>query len=99
MSAEEQFFLSLRAVSIHMIKHVRPIYKALLPVLESHEEGRWKALPQDTRIAQLESIAHQLAQDSEITKYFADYPHKWSRERFAKLQTDLDAYLSELKNG
>ncbi len=99
MSAEEQFFLSLRAVSIHMIKHVQPIYKALLPVLESHEEGRWNALPLDERIGQLEAIAQQLAKDSEITKYFAAYPHKWSRERFSKLQTDLDAYLSELKNG
>lgn len=98
MTAEEQFFLSLRAVSIHMIKHVQPIYKALLPVLQTHEEGQWGAFSQEEQLAKLEELARVLAKDSDITNYFAAYPHKWSRERYAKLRNDLDAYIRELKS-
>ncbi len=95
---EEQFFQSLRAVSIHMIKHVQPIYKYLLPLLEAHEKGEWTSLPRDEQRQQLETLAGQFEEDGEITKYFAAYPHKWSRERYAKMRADLANYLRVLRD-
>lgn len=97
MVTEEQFFFALRAISIHMIKHVQPIYEPLLPILKLHEEGKWNALTFDEQITQLEELYRNLDDDSAITAYFAAYPHKWSRERFATLKTNLEAYLRELK--
>lgn len=98
MNTEEQFFLSLRAVVIHMIKHVEPIYQILTPVLTTYEKGEWDALPRATQIAKVEEVAHALDTNSEVTKYFANYPHQWSRDRFSRLQADLAHYLAELKN-
>ncbi len=97
MVTEAQFFLALRAISIHMIKHVQPIYKPLLPILKLHEDGQWNALPFDEQIAKLEELSRNLDDDSAITAYFAAYPHKWSRERFSTLKTNLNAYLRELQ--
>jgi len=97
MSTEEQFFLSLRAVVIHMIKHVEPLYDALIPVLQLHESGEWRSIPTDERKVKLEEMARHLEEDSVVTKYFASYPHQWARDRFARLKTDLEAYRLSLK--
>ena len=98
MSVEEQFFHSLRAVSIHMIKHAEDMDAACAAVLKLYEDDQWEDLPIEEQIAKLEELAPHLAEDSALGRYFSQYPHKWSKERFHTLLTHLDAYLRELRS-
>ncbi len=97
MTTEEEFFRSLRSVVVHLIKHVEPGYKLLMGPLKEYDDEAWDELPMETRARQIEELSRLLEGDSRITQYFAAYPHKYSKERFAKFRANLDAYLRELK--
>lgn len=97
MNTEEEFFRSLRSVVVHMIKHVEPGYKLLMGPLKAYDDGDWDGFSRESRAQKIEELARQLEGDSRITQYFAAYPHKYSKERFAKFRTSLDAYRRELK--
>jgi hypothetical protein len=96
MASEQEFFQSLRSVVIHLIKHVEELYDMLVPYLTPYEEGQWSDYSPEQKRKHISELRALLNGSDPISKYFASYPHKWSKDRFALFLERLEAFHAEL---
>lgn len=96
MIHESSFIGDLRSVVIHLIKHDRPLYKDVMPIVQAYDEHRWQNFDANDKLKYVNQLVSRL---DELTDYFEEYPHQWSKQRFGNFVASLQEYVRELKEG
>ncbi len=95
MISDQDFVNSLRAVVIHLIKHDRPLYQKILPIVEAYDDGRWRKMSDAEK---LELVTNLDSLKDSLEKYYQEYPHEWSKAKYAAFSENLETYHSDLKS-
>ncbi|MBU0677748.1 MAG: hypothetical protein KJ626_06495 [Verrucomicrobia bacterium] len=97
MANDTDFIRSIRIVLTHLVKHVEPVDDALLSIGRAYEQGEWKKFSSEKKFSYVKKAQDYLSGDNAVTRHYEEYPHKYSRMRFATFQEHLAEYAQELR--
>ena len=93
---ETPYRKSLLQLVIHLIKNAEKIPEATLAAAQDFEAYRWAKLPPEEKRARMQTVVAETAAGSRIEKYFADYPHAFSKSIYANYLLALREYTAAL---
>lgn len=94
MQNEEEFLSALRSITVHLIKHVQPLYEHFVPLVELYDKGRWMSLEPSAKLGHVITVESKLP---DLEAYYTAYPHGWSKDRFTDMKKILPLYHKELE--
>lgn len=85
---------ALHTVIAHLIRNAEKVPEATLAAGLDVENFTWPKLPEAEKRERLAAVVRETAAGSPIEKHFAEYPHAFSRDRYADYRAALDKYLA-----
>ncbi len=95
MSLEGDFIHNLKTVATLSIKNGETWHKDMVPIIQQMESGEWKSLSSDVKRAKLTELQEALDRNG-IREAIGNYPAKWSREQFGRMEATLSELLKQL---
>lgn len=97
MNIEEELYYYLRVVATHFIKHCIALPEPVARITKTMEQDQWKQLSPSEKREHLQPLAEMMKDpDSELNRHFNEYPHHWSRNKYADFKNFIAEYAKSV---
>jgi acyl-CoA reductase-like NAD-dependent aldehyde dehydrogenase len=93
---EQSFGQALHQVVTHLIKNAARVPAPALQAALDVEKNEWRRLPQAEKADRLRAVAQATEEPSDVFAHFDAYPHKMSKDTYAKYLAALKLYKESM---